>query len=226
MVRDLLIENGLTVTLDQEERGAAGIHGEAPMAIDWSRTRAFSQRICYVYVNLKGRDPDGIVETGREYEEVRNEIIRILYDFTDEETGLKPVSLALKREDARILGLYGDTIGDVVYALNPEFGGEHGNFLPTAGWGIGSMKGLLIMSGPGIRRGTSLKRSVWLTDIVPTICHLVDLPIPPDSEGAIIHQAFEDKDLKLGELKKSRDNYRRVVRAFSSSEAETHRHGT
>jgi predicted AlkP superfamily phosphohydrolase/phosphomutase len=225
-VRDLLIEKGLTVPLDREDPVAASIHGEAPMAIDWSKTRAFAQRICYVYVNLKGRDPDGIVEPGGEYEDVRNEIIHILYDCTDEETGLKPVSLALKREDARILGLYGDTIGDVVYALDPEFGGEHGNFLPTAGWGIGSMKGLLIMSGPGIKRGTSLKRSVWLTDIIPTVCHLVDLPIPRDSEGAIIHQAFEDKDLKLKEMKRSRDNYRRIVRAFSSSEAETHRHGT
>lgn len=226
MVRDLLVEKGLTVPLESEGTGAAGIHGEAPMAIDWSNTRAFAQRICYVYVNLRGRDPDGIVEPGREYEDVRNEIIRILYDYTDPETGLKPVSLALKREDARILGLYGDTIGDVVYALDPDFGGEHGNFLPTTGYGIGSMKGLLIMAGPGLRRAATLERSVWLTDIVPTICHLAELPIPRDSEGAIIHQAFEDRDLKLRELRRSRDNYRRVVRAFSSSEAETHRHGT
>jgi predicted AlkP superfamily phosphohydrolase/phosphomutase len=226
MVRDLLVDGGLTVPVDDESLAESRTLGPSPVAVDWSKTRAYAQRICYIYVNLKGRDPHGIVEPGREYEEVRDEIIRTLYDHTDPDTGLKPVALALKNEDARILGLYGDRIGDVVYALNPEFGGEHGNFLPAAGYGIGSMKGLLIMAGPGISRGAVLKRNVWLTDIVPTLCHLAELPIPGDSEGSIIHQAFQEPDHKLRELLETRENYRRVIRAFSSGQAETHRHGT
>jgi len=226
MVRDLLVDGGLTVPVDDESLAESRTLGPSPVAVDWSKTRAYAQRICYIYVNLKGRDPHGIVEPGLEYEEVRDEIIRTLYDHTDPDTGLKPVALALKNEDARILGLYGDRIGDVVYALNPEFGGEHGNFLPAAGYGIGSMKGLLIMAGPGIARGAVLKRNVWLTDIVPTLCHLAELPIPGDSEGSIIHQAFQEPDHKLRELLETRENYRRVIRAFSSGQAETHRHGT
>jgi len=228
-VAQVLTQAGLTAMTGEGSAGAHGVpmvlgtHGD--FQVDWTRTKAYPQRVCYIYVNLRGRDPQGIVEPGEEYEEVREQIIRHLYDYTDPETGKKPIALALKREDARILGLYGDRVGDVVYALNPEFGGEHGNFLPTASYGMGSMKGLLIMCGPGIRRNAVLQRTVSLTDVVPTICYLAELPIPRDAEGGIIYQALEEPDHKLRELKRLRENYARVTRAFMSGQAETHRHG-
>ena len=109
--------------------------------------------------------------------------------------------------------------------LNPAFGHEHGNFLPTAEYGIGSMKGLFVMAGPGVKRGVAIDRTVWLTDIVPTICHLAELPVPGDAEGAIIYQALEDPGARLKELQQLRKNYARVMRAFSGGEAETHRYG-
>jgi len=228
-VVEILKQAGLTAIRGEGGIGSHGVplvlgtHGG--FEVDWSQTKAYPQRICYIYVNLKGRDPQGIVEPGEEYEEVREQIIRHLYDYTDPQTGKKPIALALKREDARILGLYGDRVGDVVYALNPEFGGEHGNFLPAVEHGIGSMKGLLIMCGPGIRQNAVLQRTVWLTDVVPTICYLAELPVPRDTEGAIIYQALEEPNLKLEELTRLRQNYARVTRAFMSGEAETHRHG-
>lgn len=189
--------------------------------IDWSRTKAVPQRSCYIYVNLKGRDPEGIVEPG-EYDKVVDQIIKTLYDFTDPETGLKPVLLALRREDARIIGLYGDRIGDIVYALRPEFGGQHGAFLPTAAYGIGDLKGLLIISGPGVKRGVTLDRNVQLTDIVPTVCYLMELPVPRDAEGAIIYQALEDPDLRIRELKETRRKYEKLKAAVEAEMRLTH----
>ena len=38
--------------------------------------------------------------------------------------------------------MYGDGIGDVVYAIYPEFGGQHGPHLPTTEWGIGKLRAL------------------------------------------------------------------------------------
>jgi arylsulfatase A-like enzyme len=90
---------------------------------------------------------------------------------------------------------------------------------------MGSMRGLLIMAGPGIHQGRTLSRTVWLTDIAPTICYLAEIPIPRQAEGGVIYQALEDPDIKLHQLERSRENYRRVMRAFSSDEAETHRRG-
>ena len=189
--------------------------------IDWSRTLAVPQRSCYIYVNLKGRDPHGIVPPEK-YDEVRDRVISALYDYTDPETGVKPVVFALKKEDARVIGLYGDRVGDVVFALRGEFGGQHGPHITTARYGIGSLKGLLIMKGPGVKRGVRLQRTVWLTDIVPTVCYLAELPIPRDAEGAIIYQALEDPDCKIKELRELREKYRKLEEMVRAERELTH----
>ena len=116
-----------------------------------------------------------------------------------------------------------DGVGDVIYAIGNEFGpAEHGRCLPTAEYGIGSLKGLLIMAGPGIKKDCRLERTVSLLDIVPTLCHLLELPIPKDAEGGIIYQALEDPDSKMKELKRLRKNYRRVMDMLDKRRALTH----
>ncbi|MEM3479757.1 MAG: hypothetical protein QXV74_06935 [Candidatus Bathyarchaeia archaeon] len=157
-----------------------------------------------------------------EYDKVVDQIIKVLYDYTDPETGLKPILFAIRREDARIIGLYGERIGDVIFALRPEFGGQHGAFLPTTTYSIGDLRGLLIMAGPGIKKGAIVSRTVWLTDIVPTVCHLMELPIPREAEGAIIYQALEDPDMKIKELKNLRVKYERLKNAVESEIRLTH----
>jgi len=162
--------------------------------VDWSKTKAYPVEMVHIYVNLKGRDPNGIVKPGEEYEKVRDQIINALCNCRDPETGKKVFSIALRKEDARILGLYGERVGDVIYAVNPEFGHIHGNTLPTSKIGIGSMRGTLIISGPGIKKNYVLKKTVWLTQIAPTISYLMGIPIPKDAEGAVIYEALEDTD--------------------------------
>ena len=49
-----------------------------------------------------------------------------------------------------------------------------------------------MMSGPGVRRGLRLGRTVWLTDVTPTLCYLLGLPVPGDAEGAVLYQALQD----------------------------------
>ena len=180
--------------------------------IDWSKTVAAQQRTVYVYLNVKGRDPQGIVEPGEEYEKARERVIRTLYEWVDEKTGRHPVILALKKEDARILGLYGDRVGDVVFALDPHFYLEHGPHLTTTHFGVGDLRPLFIMKGPGVKQGVELERNVWLTDIVPTICHLAEVPVPAQCEGSIIYQALEDPDGQLKELQSLRRNVERLKR--------------
>ena len=154
------------------------------------------QNCSYVYINLKGRDPEGIVDPS-DYEKVQQQIIDAFYTYVDPVTGKRPIALALTKKDARVIGLHGDMIGDVVYATYPWFGNQqHGPHLSTAEYGIGKVKPLLIMSGPGIKQGDRLERTAWLTDLVPTICYLMDWPLPQQVEGAVIYQAFEDMNFK------------------------------
>ncbi len=160
------------------------------VSIDLERSKAIPAYGPWIYVNLKGRYSHGIVDPS-EYGRVQDEIIDALYSYVDPETGERPVALAVKKRDARLLGLYGDRVGDVIYAVRDDYGGHHGQ-LPTCEYGIGSLKGLLIMAGPGIKRGYTLKGTVHATDIVPTICQLTGIPLPRDAEGRVIYQALED----------------------------------
>jgi len=130
--------------------------------------------------------------------------------------------LALKKEDARILGLYGDRVGDVVYASTKETSGEHGRKLTTGEYGVGSMKGLLIIAGPNIKKGYMLRRTVWLPDVVPTVSYLLGLPIPKDAEGAIIYQALESPDYLIEELHTLRRNYNLLKTAYEGQKSLTH----
>ena len=189
--------------------------------VDWSRTKAFCQRTMHVYINLKGRQPYGIVSPS-EYESVRDEVMYALLDYVDPLSGKRPVYMVIKKEDARPLGLYGDKVGDLIPVLRPEASGEHGRHFPTAEWGVGSMKGLLVLSGPGIKKGVTLERTVWLTDIVPTVCYLLHIPVPRNVEGGIIYQALENPDLQLNEIAHYRRLYERAQSALDSLRSLSH----
>jgi len=160
-------------------------------AIDFRKSKAVPQRSVYVYVNLKGRDPGGIVKP-EDYDAVCDAIIHALYDYTDPKTGKKPIAFALRKSDARIIGLYGDYVGDVVYGIRADAAGEHGRQLTTGDYGVGGMRGLFMMAGPGVKKGIELERTVWLTDIVPTICYLTGFPVPAQAEGAVLYQALAE----------------------------------
>jgi hypothetical protein len=199
---------------------AEGLMAEIRMGFqkpDVNKSKCFPQRTMYIYVNLKGRDPEGIVEP-QDYPKVQQQIIDALLSYVDPKTGKRPVALALSKQDARILGLYGDGVGDVIYALYPWYSGQHGNILPAAEWGIGSLKALLTFTGPGIKKGYHLERTCNIIDIVPTICYLMDLPLPTQTEGAILYQAFKNPDFKSSEVAKLKAGLARMETALQRGE--------
>ena len=150
-----------------------------------------------------------------DYENIQQQIIDALLTYIDPTTGKRPVSLALSKQDARILGLYGDWVGDVVYAVYPWVAGQHGNILPSAEWGIGSLRGLLTFTGSGIKKGHRMERTCNLIDIVPTICYLMDLPLPKTAEGAVLYQAFKNPNLKSDEISKLKTGLARMELALA-----------
>ncbi|HOK56008.1 MAG TPA: alkaline phosphatase family protein [bacterium] len=212
-VNKILEEKGLLVTEIDESTGRK--------RIVWEKTKAVGKLSCYVYINLKSKYPNGIVDDS-EYEKIQDEVIKALYDYTHPKTGKKPVAFAFKKQDARIIGLYGERIGDIVYGIYPEVNGEHGRQITTGEYGIGSMKGLFIAKGPNVKRGEIVERTIWLTDIVPTICYLLDLPVPKDCDGAVLYQIFEDPDYKRKEFDKLKKNYERMKKALETEKYLTH----
>ncbi|OGP47108.1 MAG: hypothetical protein A3K30_03665 [Deltaproteobacteria bacterium RBG_13_51_10] len=216
---EALVPAGLAVLKEpkKESEGRELLADHSRYAVDWEKTKAVPQRDIHIYINLKGRDPQGIVEPG-DYEKVQRQIIDALYDYKDPRSGKRVVALALTKKDARILGLWGDRVGDVVYALNPEYGAQHGQQLPAAELGQGNQRSIMIVYGPGIKKGYRLKRTMWLTDIVPTICHLMNWPMPKDVEGAVIYQMFRDPNFKQNQVEDLQKSLESMEKALARGE--------
>ena len=165
-------------------------------AIDWTKTRALNVGLVHIFINLAGREPNGTVAQ-EDYEATQREIIAALHAYQDVETGRHPFSLAVTRADAEMLNLQGDLVGDVVYALRPEFDGAHGKQLPSVSFGIGGQHSTFILSGAGVRKGVALERQVRVVDVAPTICYLLGLPMPTNVEGGVVYEALADPNWHL-----------------------------
>ncbi len=185
-IEEVLVETGFIV------KGTDG-------AIDWTKTRALNVGLVHIFINLAGREPNGIVEQ-EDYEATQREIIGALHAYQDTKTGRHPFSLAVTRADAEMLNLHGDLVGDVVYALRPEFDGAHGKQLPSVSFGIGGQHSTFILSGAGVRQGVALERQVRVVDVAPTLCYLLGLPMPTNVEGGIVYEALADPNWHLTSL--------------------------
>ena len=182
--------------------------------VDWSKTKAFPQRSIHVYLNLKGRDPQGIVDPG-DYDKVVDEVIQAMMDYKDPATGKHPFSLVLRKEDAALLGLWGDRIGDIIYALRPEYDMEHGSELPTARVGELTIRSLFFMKGPNVKKGLHLQRLVQLTAVAPTIAFLLGFPIPAQAEGAVLWEALEVPDFRTHQVMALRKELERWKKLYA-----------
>jgi len=68
--------------------------------VDWSKTRAYAMGLGNIYINLMGREGQGIVRPGAEYDALVAELKERLPAFVDEETGGYPVAYVFTRDEA------------------------------------------------------------------------------------------------------------------------------
>lgn len=179
--------------------------------IDWSQTKAYSEETLYfptIWINVKGREPAGIVEPGKEYEALREHIICELANWLDPDTGQPVVGKVYRREEA-YSGPLLERSADLVIEWNLNNGysylfkssqdgrgcmpisriDEKERERSKSGTHLGS--GIFIASGKDLKRQTELV-GAEIIDLVPTILYLLGLPIPSDMDGKILTQIFRD----------------------------------
>ena len=187
--------------------------------IDWAHTQAFSEELNYfpnIWINLKGREPQGVVEPGKPYERLREEIIEKLSSFTNPVTNDTIVRKAYKREEL-YRGDQLDKAPDIVVELNYDQGYSY-SLLPTSAEtgkeplrtlrkdefmgakgksmnGSHRMEGILALKGPSILKGQNFE-GVSLMDLTPTILYLLSCSLPSDLDGKVITEAFGEDYIK------------------------------
>jgi predicted AlkP superfamily phosphohydrolase/phosphomutase len=167
--------------------------------VDWNRTKAFSiGSFGQVYVNLAGVRPQGIVQPGAEYEELKDRISREALALRDPNTGQALIERVYRREEI-YSGPYTDRTPDLIVQSrgweymafgHADFGS---NKLVESVVGLSGHHrpdGVLILSGAGVKPGTRLTGASIL-DLAPTILHTMGVPVPRELDGRVLAEAFE-----------------------------------
>ncbi len=175
------------ITLKKDE------DGNDTHEIDWSKTVAVPQRSNSIFINLKGRQPYGIVDPKDKYE-LEERIMTDMYQLTDPKTGHRVFSIVLRNKDAINLGVGGKDAGDIIYYLAEGVTGEHGDSLSTT-YGIHdtSVSSIFVAAGPGIKKHYVTDRYIRHQDVTPTVAMLMGLEMPAQCEGAPVYQIFSNK---------------------------------
>ena len=178
--------------------------------LDWPSTRVYALGAGgNLFVNLRGREPQGSVEPGIEYEELRTEVIQALQEFEDPETGEALVRRTYRREEL-YQGPYLERAPDLIIQWKDYANWGRGRYdshapvfesnkkidfteIPLTG--THRPEGILIANGPAIKPGTHLQGS-HLLDVAPTILSLLELPGHQGLDGHFLQDAFKPEMVK------------------------------
>ena len=171
-------------------------------SIDWSRTKAFglgpTEAGSMIYINLKGKNPGGIVLPGDEYEQVRQDIIDRLRSMPDPETG-EPLDIQVFRKEEIYHGKYLASAPDILF-LNNKYRFLGGRREGKSEWqvptpsrsGMHARQGVFMAYGPDIKKSGEKLPNLKIYDITPTALHMFGLPIPKDMDGRVLTEIFTE----------------------------------
>lgn len=173
--------------------------------IDWSRTKAWATGFTgQIYLNIKGREPNGLVEP-KDYDDMLDELIEKIEKITDEKGNQLDTKVHKRKKIHsgeyakfgpdlfiyfdRCLWNISELLGyDSIYSYDTPKGPDDAGHGPY---------GFFSIYGPAIPKLGEL--SADLLDIAPTVLQLMGVPIPEDMEGKPLigkEPVFSDEDEK------------------------------
>lgn len=185
-----LVRNGY-MHLNGQEEGEVNLEalfdqGDFFVNVDWSKTKAYAIGLGQIYVNLKGREGQGIVEEGEEYETLVKELKEKLEAYVDPETDEKPVAYVWTRDE--VYGTYDpnlipdlipsnndgyrvgwkDSLGGIAKTINADndrlWSGDHCSVYPP------------LVNGILFSNMNLVDRQPYMGDLMPTILDIFEAP--------------------------------------------------
>lgn len=177
--------------------------------LDWSRTKVFSVgSYGSIYLNLRGREPQGTVEPGPEAEEVFRQIIEGLEELREPETGERVVEKVYRKHEL-YRGEYVDFAPDLIvqwknyeYDCRQRFGTEEtavfGDVLTLSDLQEAqNMSAVHRLHGTFMLRGSRVPQAhriegAQIIDLAPTILYLLGQPVPKSMDGRVLTDALDE----------------------------------
>ncbi len=186
-LNEWLIREGYLVLREQPDTQNGAVVLD-PAQVDWSRTRAWGDGGYYgrVFINLEGREPQGIVPPDQ-YESLRDELIARLSEIGDEHG--QPIGTRCFKPEIIYQQVKGVAPDVLVY-----FGDLSWRSIGTIGWGRihvfendtgpddanHDQMGMFLYYDPKQDLGGRYVSGLNLLQVAPTVLKLFDLPIPED----------------------------------------------
>jgi predicted AlkP superfamily phosphohydrolase/phosphomutase len=165
-----------------------------------------------VWLNVRGRDPQGLVEPGAEYDRIRRQIRETFMALRDAQTG-EPIIEAVHFREEIYNGPFVEQAPDVLILFRDVVV----NGIPVNGKvlklppptiavprdiksGSHRPQGVVMLSGAGVKQGAELK-DANLLDIAPTVMYLMGQPVSRSMDGQVLAQAFTPDHLLANPVK-------------------------
>jgi predicted AlkP superfamily phosphohydrolase/phosphomutase len=181
------------------------LHGKIALPaspLDWTKSRAYTSVTSTgegVSVNLKGREPQGIVDPG-DYEKLRDELYEQLSAFRDPASGKAPIQKIYRKEEV-LSGRFLDSAPDLLLVPAPFYSLTHAKtMVEDADWLSGDhrLEGVIVATGPDVTPGP-LKETAELIDLAPTSLAALDVPSAIERDGKVLRSLVgEEAVLKVG----------------------------
>ncbi len=177
--------------------------------INWLCTRAYALGPWgSIYLNVAGREPQGVVEPGESYHRIREEIIERLKEFRDPDTGELVFTKVYRREEVYTgpcLELAPDIVPlireDMYQVATIDWRADKSAVIASLDSGLQfaegrsgnhNRRGIFMAFGQHIGRGQVLDKA-QIIDLTPTILYLLGLPVPSDMDGQVLTDIFANE---------------------------------
>lgn len=203
-----LVPAGLRARLKPHLKGLVSRLATAQYAsdIDFGRSRAYSfysSGMAQIWLNIAGRDPQGLVQPGAEQEQLIQEITEVLLQATEAETGAPLVQAVHRKEELyegpyihRAPDLLVDWTEAVVRAgIRSRYQGrefvvtEYCRDESSLRFAIHRREGLLIVSGGGAQ---GQPQGAAIEDVPVNALALMEVPPPGELDGRVWQEVFPE----------------------------------
>jgi predicted AlkP superfamily phosphohydrolase/phosphomutase len=189
--------------------------------VDWSRTKAYTAGYGGpIFINLKGRQPQGIIEPGEAYEDLLEQLSTELRSLRHPETDEYFVAEIYRPARDLYWGPYAQLAPDLMFEprdwANQGFGlhdfASNRWLEPTPDrTGTHRLNGIFFLHGPGVRSGGYVEDAA-ITDVAPTILALMGVPVPRNMDGKVLEGALSGEFVSKLQI-----TYRQVEEAMEAS---------
>ena len=203
------VEKAVNINNFLREKEIIEINSEGQIV--WENSLAYQKEYGQIWINLIGREPQGAVSPGEEYNEVRDALIKgITNKLTDDQNGEAVIERVYKKEEL-FEGTFISQMPDLIVSLRQGYGFSHAENEPCFDVSaVCKRKTKAYTVGSGAIAGEKIKqdcegKDVAITSIVPSILYCMGSPIPSWMDGKVEEQIFTENSLSEASPKYEHD---------------------